>query len=95
MSGNGKEVDESKEVKRPVWQDDKVWAQCGEAGCGIRFGLTVRKHHCRNCGYIFCDEHSRRRVAIEELGYEAPVRICMACYDRRRHTHPHLNLMQY
>ena len=70
------------EEKRPVWQEDRVWAQCGEAGCGIKFGFTVRKHHCRSCGYVFCHEHSKQKIAISAMGYKDPVRVCHTCHDK-------------
>jgi hypothetical protein len=35
-----------------MWMVDGACSACH--GCGRRFTLTTRKHHCRVCGYIFC-----------------------------------------
>jgi hypothetical protein len=41
------------------WQpDEDGGASCGGGGggCGRGFGWLVRRHHCRRCGLVFCDE---------------------------------------
>ena len=69
---------------RPFWQSDEDWISCGEAGCGLRFGWRNRKHHCRNCGYIFCKEHVKHKEDIPEMGYSVPQRICTTCSEQRK-----------
>jgi len=34
------------------WLKDEGADSC--AGCGVRFNLYERRHHCRNCGQVFC-----------------------------------------
>eukprot|EP01060_Flectonema_neradi_P034342 TRINITY_DN5_c2_g1_i1.p2 TRINITY_DN5_c2_g1~~TRINITY_DN5_c2_g1_i1.p2 ORF type:complete len:115 (+),score=10.54 TRINITY_DN5_c2_g1_i1:46-345(+) len=68
---------------RPFWQHDTDWVSCGEAGCGLRFGWRHRKHHCRHCGYIFCNDHVRSKEDIPEMGYTTPQRICATCKEQR------------
>ncbi|MEQ2210252.1 WD repeat and FYVE domain-containing protein 3, partial [Xenoophorus captivus] len=34
------------------WVKDEVVDSC--SGCTVRFSLTERRHHCRNCGQLFC-----------------------------------------
>lgn len=34
------------------WVDDNAVNNC--QNCNIQFSLTIRKHHCRSCGRIFC-----------------------------------------
>ncbi len=44
------------------WKDDTDVKECNS--CQLPFSLTVRKHHCRNCGSIFCNECSSKQVSI-------------------------------
>lgn len=34
------------------WVRDEVATNC--AGCSVKFSLTERRHHCRNCGHVYC-----------------------------------------
>ncbi len=34
------------------WLKDDAGEFCGQ--CRIKFSLTERRHHCRNCGHVFC-----------------------------------------
>ncbi|KIH64390.1 FYVE zinc finger [Ancylostoma duodenale] len=45
------QMDISKHTSR-TWLDDSAAVNC--TSCGKVFSLTVRKHHCRVCGLIFC-----------------------------------------
>lgn len=49
--------------------------------CSCKFTLLNRKHHCRSCGGIFCQEHSSRSIPLPDLGILEPVRVCDNCYD--------------
>lgn len=40
-------------LNTPNWQPDEQALSC--LSCNRRFGFFLRKHHCRRCGYIFCD----------------------------------------
>ena len=53
--------------------------QCLE--CGLKFGLTNRKHHCRHCGRILCSKCSSKEMPIGKFGQTKPVRVCEVCYD--------------
>ena len=56
------------------WQDDASVSACST--CGVEFGLSVRRHHCRSCGRIFCDHCSRYRatLGLSALGQPAESR---------------------
>lgn len=38
----------------PLWIDDKKATKCLMKGCGKRFSLFNRRHHCRQCGWLIC-----------------------------------------
>jgi hypothetical protein len=44
------------------WVDDKEVRNC--SNCSKKFGLATRKHHCRECGGIFCGPCSTYKVVI-------------------------------
>ncbi|KAG5501439.1 hypothetical protein JKF63_03252 [Porcisia hertigi] len=39
---------------RSLWVDDKYALRC--RGCGMKFTVFRRRHHCRRCGQVFCYE---------------------------------------
>ena len=43
------------------WKDDSEVVSC--TSCSQTFSLTNRKHHCRNCGDIFCKDCSSKQVS--------------------------------
>lgn len=49
--------------------------------CSNKFTLLNRRHHCRSCGGIFCQEHSSRYIPLPDLGILEPVRVCDNCFD--------------
>ncbi|KAG8230902.1 hypothetical protein J437_LFUL002933 [Ladona fulva] len=55
------------EMKRLVledsrWVADKESEKC--SACGVSFSLIIRRHHCRNCGRIFCGACSSHWLAL-------------------------------
>lgn len=50
--------------------------------CRVQFSLMQRKHHCRNCGQIFCSKCSSRNSPIPRYGIEKEVRVCDSCWDQ-------------
>lgn len=59
------------------WADDREAIEC--SSCRKPFSITVRKHHCRHCGKIFCAECSAKTAAV--AASKKPVRVCEKCYD--------------
>lgn len=56
--------------------------------CSKKFTLLNRKHHCRSCGGVFCQEHSSNNIPLPDLGIYEPVRVCDNCfedYDLKKH----------
>ena len=53
-----------------VWQRDEMTERCMK--CDYKFTIFNRRHHCRSCGYIFCNSCSTHRN-------DANQRICDRC----------------
>ena len=62
------------------WMPDKMCHECSE--CGVRFGIFVRKHHCRICGRIFCSSCSSHSVPAYHLRSDmnGTLRVCQECF---------------
>eukprot|EP00117_Sycon_ciliatum_P021330 scpid96495/ scgid18729/ WD repeat and FYVE domain-containing protein 3; Autophagy-linked FYVE protein len=60
------------------WVPDDVADFC--SACQVKFSLTERRHHCRNCGKVFCGKCSKFESEIPERGIQRLVRVCEACY---------------
>lgn len=61
----------------PEWSDSEVCVRCR-----TRFTTFIRKHHCRNCGYTFCNDCSSSKVALPHLGVTEEVRVCDGCFGK-------------
>ncbi|VDO97902.1 unnamed protein product [Heligmosomoides polygyrus] len=57
------------------WVPDEDCEQC--TACSATFTVVRRRHHCRNCGRIFCHRCSRNNICIPELGYDRRVSRCL------------------
>lgn len=62
------------------WVEDSEVKEC--MGCKGAFSFVNRKHHCRNCGGIFCNSCSSKKVAILKYGLTEPVRVCNSCFGK-------------
>ncbi|XP_061109284.1 early endosome antigen 1 isoform X6 [Conger conger] len=59
------------------WAEDHEVNNC--MSCGKGFSVTVRKHHCRHCGNIFCGECSSKNTLTPSS--KKPVRVCDTCFE--------------
>ena len=65
--------------KRPVyWIPDSTTDSCKL--CNTKFGYLLRKHHCRNCGRIFCYKCSSQFIKIPKT--QKISRVCNKCHKR-------------
>ncbi|CAG9326514.1 unnamed protein product [Blepharisma stoltei] len=67
-----------KKAKRPIWEDPIENLACKQ--CNVDFSVSNRQHHCRKCGKVYCYLHSSNKIAIPELEYNTPVRVCDNCF---------------
>ncbi|KAI7805570.1 RUN and FYVE domain-containing protein 2 isoform X3 [Triplophysa rosa] len=59
-----------------VWLKDKDATHCKL--CEKEFSISRRKHHCRNCGEIFCNMCSDNELPLPAS--PKPVRVCDTCH---------------
>lgn len=57
------------------WLPDHHVTHC--LSCSKEFSATLRKHHCRCCGKIFCNDCSAKRASLP--AHPTPVRVCNEC----------------
>ncbi|KAF7249263.1 RUN and FYVE domain-containing protein 1 [Varanus komodoensis] len=66
----------NKVLKGHTWLKDDEATHCKQ--CEKEFSISRRKHHCRNCGHIFCSTCSSNELALPS--YPKPVRVCDSCH---------------
>uniref|UniRef100_A0A8C9RY81 RUN and FYVE domain-containing protein 1 n=1 Tax=Scleropages formosus TaxID=113540 RepID=A0A8C9RY81_SCLFO len=66
----------NKALKGHAWLKDDEATQCKQ--CQKEFSIARRKHHCRNCGDIYCSQCSSNELALPS--YPRPVRVCDTCH---------------
>uniref|UniRef100_A0A8C1KJT7 RUN and FYVE domain containing 1 n=1 Tax=Cyprinus carpio TaxID=7962 RepID=A0A8C1KJT7_CYPCA len=63
--------------KGHAWLKDDEATRCKQ--CQKEFSISRRKHHCRNCGDIYCNSCSSNELALPS--YPRPVRVCDICHS--------------
>ncbi|CAN6582460.1 unnamed protein product [Malus baccata var. baccata] len=64
-------------VEKDHWVPDEAVTKC--TACVSDFGAFNRRHHCRNCGDIFCDKCTHGRIALTAEENAPLVRVCDRC----------------
>ncbi|KAK5611818.1 hypothetical protein CRENBAI_009520 [Crenichthys baileyi] len=67
----------NKALKGHAWMKDDEATHCKQ--CQKDFSIARRKHHCRNCGDIYCNNCSGNELALPS--YPRPVRVCDMCHS--------------
>mmetsp|Transcript_5369 Transcript_5369/g.11084 ORF Transcript_5369/g.11084 Transcript_5369/m.11084 type:complete len:626 (+) Transcript_5369:647-2524(+) len=71
-----------KNADRSHWVKDEFVLSCD--ACDTKFTMSIRKHHCRKCGSVFCARCASKYAPLPELGYpkNSPQRVCESCYTK-------------
>lgn len=69
----------SETLSAPSWQDNAVCTKCR-----AEFSTFLRKHHCRNCGRVFCYQCSGKKMPLPWYGIGQDVRVCDGCFARKK-----------
>ena len=78
----------------PDWAEDSAFSSCCGEQCSRRtFSLIRRKHHCRSCGLVFCNDCTSQRILMPfDVKPDAkPQRCCDSCFaflDNLREANP-------
>eukprot|EP00736_Rhodelphis_marinus_P009019 Rmarinus@m.17019 len=67
---------------RAVWVPDQVAAVCST--CSKPFSTLRRRHHCRSCGKVFCNNCSAYKAVLPQVNDSRPHRVCVSCFERLR-----------
>ncbi|XP_060737230.1 myotubularin-related protein 3 isoform X1 [Tachysurus vachellii] len=86
---NWEQVDRQ-DTEMTRWYPDHLAAQC--YGCERGFWLVTRKHHCRNCGNVFCASCCDQNIPVPSQHLFEPSRVCKTCYNSLRSSPPPLDL---
>ncbi|AEO68813.1 uncharacterized protein THITE_2118504 [Thermothielavioides terrestris NRRL 8126] len=69
---------------REHWKPDQESTMCDHPACKRTFSYFTRRHHCRKCGNIFCDQHSAFEIPLDQDANfnprGVPSRACGYCY---------------
>ncbi len=73
---------------REHWRPDADALICDAPICQKAFSLFERRHHCRHCGFVFCNTHSAYSISLDQNAEFHPngaqSRACKHCWDRYR-----------
>lgn len=63
----------------PPWAPDDSSNVC--LGCQAKFTATNRRHHCRNCGQLFCKKCTTKKCFLPRFGFtQKKMKVCERCF---------------
>ncbi|KAI0394170.1 FYVE zinc finger protein [Xylariaceae sp. FL0594] len=76
------------------WQRSGLSDLCTEPTCGRRLGAVNGSINCRQCGRLFCEEHTMYQMKLSRSAVHEPVRgywyrVCETCYKSREGYNDH------
>eukprot|EP00742_Colponemidia_sp_Colp-10_P002957 GILJ01003155.1.p1 GENE.GILJ01003155.1~~GILJ01003155.1.p1 ORF type:complete len:541 (+),score=66.20 GILJ01003155.1:45-1625(+) len=72
------------------WVPDEDAAACQK--CNAGFTLISRRHHCRRCGGVFCNDCCNDRFTLP--GFDKPQRVCDSCFKELNEMVDAVNSLQ-
>ncbi|OAF66452.1 hypothetical protein A3Q56_05820 [Intoshia linei] len=65
-------------ISPPFWENDNTRNSC--TLCNAQFNFFRRRHHCRNCGKLYCSACTKNRSPLINYDIHISVRVCILCY---------------
>lgn len=79
-NSRGSPVRQCDASRPPIWVPDEDAPRC--MACALSFTAFRRRHHCRNCGGVFCNVCSNTTTPLPKFGLMKAVRVCRNCYTK-------------
>lgn len=73
------ELQRGRKSVAPLWIPDTHFSECQL--CSASFSILFRRHHCRNCGKVVCENCSSNRVLLPHVHETKPLRVCDECVE--------------
>uniref|UniRef100_A0A669DD45 phosphatidylinositol-3,5-bisphosphate 3-phosphatase n=1 Tax=Oreochromis niloticus TaxID=8128 RepID=A0A669DD45_ORENI len=70
---------EPRDTEVTRWVPDHMASHC--FNCDCEFWIAKRRHHCRNCGNVFCKDCCHLKLPIPDQQLYDPVLVCNTCHD--------------
>ena len=65
-----------------IWKGNEESEKCDNISCGRAFSLLSRRHHCRNCGGLFCNSCTQQKITIPKGESSRRRKVCKECYTK-------------
>lgn len=87
-------VDPEDLITTSHWQRSGLSDLCTDPACGRRLGAVNGSIHCRQCGRLFCEEHTMYQMKLSRSASHEPIRgywyrVCETCYKSREGYNDH------
>ncbi|KAI1453844.1 VAC1 protein [Annulohypoxylon moriforme] len=84
-------------ITKSHWQRPGLSDSCTDLACGKRLGAVNGSINCRQCGRLFCEEHTMYQMKLSRSASHEPVRgywyrVCETCYKSREGYNDHNGL---
>ncbi|KAI8626520.1 FYVE zinc finger protein [Xylariaceae sp. FL1651] len=92
-------VDPDDLIATSHWQRSGLNDLCTDPACGKRLGAVNGSINCRQCGRLFCEEHTMYQMKLSRSATHDPIRgywyrVCETCYKSREGYNDHNGLVR-